>query len=420
MATVFFSWQSDRNATCGRNFLERALREAVKQLNRDLELISAGRELSVDRDTQGVAGSPHIVDTILQKIDACRVFVADLTFVGQRSGGKATPNPNVLIEYGWALKSKGTGAFIGVMNVAHGEPGESNLPFDLRHLRHPLTYNLPDGATDDQRRAEKEKLVPHLKSAIKAILASTGETAEGGRTTFEPRAAVDGRGRLVRPEDPWGVIEDRWRQTVRAVRLAPGPVLWLRMYPKFVPDGGPLSLSTAQMMDMVRNTTKGLSIDPLVVGSAQDFFRRSDGAGICVCGEGPEQTMSLAVVLENGEFWAADRFMAEEDPVDVRIFPESQYFELMEKCISVYRKSLQLDLPWVWEAGVEGLENKRLLPWTPRNAFSAKPTGVSLKDVVVKRGEIHSADARPQDVLRPFVEAFYDAFHSKPQGAVFD
>jgi hypothetical protein len=37
------------------------------------------RELTVDSDTQGVAGHPPIVETIFNKIDGACMFVADMT-----------------------------------------------------------------------------------------------------------------------------------------------------------------------------------------------------------------------------------------------------------------------------------------------------------------------------------------------------
>jgi hypothetical protein len=50
----------------------------------------AVRDLSVDRDTKDVPGSPPIVDTIFREIDNAAVFVPDLTFVGDRLDGRRT------------------------------------------------------------------------------------------------------------------------------------------------------------------------------------------------------------------------------------------------------------------------------------------------------------------------------------------
>ncbi|MGU3287718.1 hypothetical protein [Methylobacterium mesophilicum] len=71
--TIFFSWQLDTVPLVGRNLIERALKLALARIEADTELQEADRELKVDRDTQGVAGTPPIVDTIFKKIDAAAV-----------------------------------------------------------------------------------------------------------------------------------------------------------------------------------------------------------------------------------------------------------------------------------------------------------------------------------------------------------
>src|ERR1700733_4240157 len=110
--TVFFSWQADTPTIEGRNLIERALARAVLRIGQDTTVEEAVRELVIDRDTMGVAGSPPIVETIFRKIDGAAVFLPDLTFIGKRLDNRPTPNPNVLIEYGWALKSLGHGRIV--------------------------------------------------------------------------------------------------------------------------------------------------------------------------------------------------------------------------------------------------------------------------------------------------------------------
>lgn len=170
--SVFFSWQLDTATRVGRNFIERALQQALKLLAKDSEIAMPERELFVDRDTVGVPGTPPIVDTIFSKIDNAYAFVPDLTFVGTRIDGRPTPNPNVLVEYGWAVKSLGYGRLIPVMNVAFGEPTPENMPFDLRHLRNPITFNLPPDASDDAVAEGKANLAKALSKALSQILSS--------------------------------------------------------------------------------------------------------------------------------------------------------------------------------------------------------------------------------------------------------
>jgi hypothetical protein len=63
-----------------------------------------GANFILDSDTQGVAGEPHVTEELLRKISESEFFAPDLTFVGRTDGGKLLPNPNVLIERGFALR----------------------------------------------------------------------------------------------------------------------------------------------------------------------------------------------------------------------------------------------------------------------------------------------------------------------------
>ena len=73
MPTIFYSWQSDTPSNVNRGFIAKALRSALDRLKTDAALESALRdtEVSIDKDTQGIAGSPPIVETILRKIEEC-------------------------------------------------------------------------------------------------------------------------------------------------------------------------------------------------------------------------------------------------------------------------------------------------------------------------------------------------------------
>jgi hypothetical protein len=88
---VFFSWQSDTPNRLGRNFVESCLERAIGELQADAEVDLADREIKIDRDTRNVPGSPPIMETIFSKIDEAAVFLADLTYVAERIGGKKAP-----------------------------------------------------------------------------------------------------------------------------------------------------------------------------------------------------------------------------------------------------------------------------------------------------------------------------------------
>jgi hypothetical protein len=90
---------------------------------------SVAAQVIIDSDTQGVAGEPHVTEELLRKISESEFFAPDLTFVGRTDGGKLLPNPNVLIECGYALRvfrlgrvPTGIPAFAGMTRVSHLSP----------------------------------------------------------------------------------------------------------------------------------------------------------------------------------------------------------------------------------------------------------------------------------------------------------
>lgn len=119
----------------------------------------------IDRDTQNVPGAPDIGATILAKIDAAAVFVADVTIVGNTVTGKPAPNPNVLVELGYALKTLGWSRILLVQNTAFGAP--ETLPFDLRQKRAIVFSSVEDA---EERAPERRALQGKLGMALREIL----------------------------------------------------------------------------------------------------------------------------------------------------------------------------------------------------------------------------------------------------------
>src|SRR5437762_1027989 len=75
---IFYSWQSDLPNATNRGLIQTALEDAAAAVTAD-DTIAI--EPVVDRDTQGVAGSPDISSTIFAKITAADIFVADVSIV---------------------------------------------------------------------------------------------------------------------------------------------------------------------------------------------------------------------------------------------------------------------------------------------------------------------------------------------------
>ena len=179
MRTIFYSWQSDRPTGVCRNFIERALQSAIDRLRADVEIEPSLREdLELDKDTKNTPGSPAIFDTIMAKIATASVFIPDLTFVGQRENERLVSNPNVLIEYGCALRKPGPGRIIAVMNEAYGKPTGSDMPFNLAHRRFPISNALAEGASVEETKAARKVLTDSLESALRMIFSGKEYKAE--------------------------------------------------------------------------------------------------------------------------------------------------------------------------------------------------------------------------------------------------
>ena len=161
---IFYSWQSDLPNATNRSFILGALENVAKAITAD-DTIDV--EPVVDRDTQGVAGAPDIAKTIFQKLDAADVVIADVSIISAPAGARPTPNPNVLIELGYALRSLSDERVVLVFNTAYGTFDQ--LPFDLK-MRRVLPYNMPASTTD--RATERKALEAKLDGAIRAALAS--------------------------------------------------------------------------------------------------------------------------------------------------------------------------------------------------------------------------------------------------------
>lgn len=181
---VFWSWQNDSLEKHNHFFVRDALAIALKQVADDLDLTEAERP-EVDHDTKGEPGLVSIVDTIFEKINQAAVFVGDLTFIGKTEKEKLLPNPNVMIELGHAITTLGPERIILVTNRAYGGRPE-DLPFDLRHRRAPISYDLPETASSEDRKRVQKELAGALASALAGCL---GRVLEQSAKAIEYPAA---------------------------------------------------------------------------------------------------------------------------------------------------------------------------------------------------------------------------------------
>lgn len=408
---IFFSWQIDTPTSVGRNFIRSALDEACKRLAADTTIEEAVRGLEVDSDTQGVAGQPPIVETIFKKIDSAQVYVADMTFVGSRLDGRLTPNPNVLIEYGWALKGGPYERVICIANTAYGEISGESLPFNMRHVKWPITYSLSDSASSEEKRKEKERLVKVLEGAIRACIESLPGNA------FEipafPRAEPkDGPARFR----DFGVaigFEDSFPfQPSREVFLNEGSAMWLRVMPSQNP-GRLWPIHELKELALKQTT----SMLPLVHGaSGYDFLKAEDGVAM-YRPEGDKSSKTetdnmfasgLTFVFETSEIWSVDTALLEYSPT--RLYQtdiETSYSRSLGHYVD-FLKSLDLKPPFVWVAGMVGTKGRELgYAPPPGHSFISDRGPKCLTDMIEMEGTYDGVSS-PTAALLPFFERIFE------------
>jgi hypothetical protein len=414
MAThIFFSWQADRSTKVGRNLVERSLEQAIKAINEPASIDEPDRNdapVMLDRDTKDTPGFPPIVETIFSKIERAAIFVPDFTFVGMRADGRPTPNPNVLIEYGYALKALGHSRIVPVMNIAYGEPNNENLPFDLRHHRHPITFNCPETASESERQSARGRLSKVLSDAILAVLRSASFRSalptENLPKLFASRPETAIKGRLFPERATIGVAEffPGLGQN-RPVVLGHGSAMWLRVMPKYDQN------KTWPRSDLHRAITVPSEHLGLLMGGYGGFnyFNGTDCCGIFV-GTPAGIAPSVTSLFSSGEIWSIDvMYLDSSSGQQTKVVP---YVEnIFANALSHYANVLtRLGVAGElhWSAGIDGIKDRQLAVPAQSGASSHfYPRGTFLVSEVCAEGDF-LAGGEAKAALTPFFEKIYD------------
>jgi len=83
----------------------------------------------LDEATRNVPGSPNIPMTIFDKIIKSDIFICDLTTINTNATDiqRKTPNPNVLIELGFAISQLGWHRIIMLFLTSHTKQHTKNI-----------------------------------------------------------------------------------------------------------------------------------------------------------------------------------------------------------------------------------------------------------------------------------------------------
>ena len=129
--TIFYSWQSDLPETDNKSYIGSCLSKALKKLKKDVDF---SIEYVIDRASNNKLGTIDIAQTIFNKINIANLLIADVSIINHKSRKyKKTPNPNVLIELGYGVRTIGWENIICIFNTKYGSP--EDLPFDIRNRR---------------------------------------------------------------------------------------------------------------------------------------------------------------------------------------------------------------------------------------------------------------------------------------------
>lgn len=170
MTIIFYSWQNDSPRKTNHDFIKECLKDAAKRISEESQ-----KDVEVQDGVRGESGTPPLADTILKRIAAAQVYVADLSLAYEATGSKGirrSPNPNVTFEFGYAVAELSHARVIGVLNEYYGHP--DNFPFDLQHLRWPIIYNLAPDCSNSEREKCKKRLTAELEKAVKTVLSEKG------------------------------------------------------------------------------------------------------------------------------------------------------------------------------------------------------------------------------------------------------
>jgi len=411
--TVFYSWQSDSPNSTNRRFIEDALNAALALIASDDTVLPADRneDIVIDKDIQGVPGSPPVADTILNKIEIADAFVADVTYVGRTNDGKKhSPNSNVMIEYGYAIRALTHSRVVKVMNTHFGSPKEFPLPFDMQHVRFPICYDLPEKPTAENRQATLKSLARDLASALKLILDAGRSDEVVAPVSFTPMASEFVKYSFLAPGAPLLTLRSDFDGRAEGVvQYDDGAAMSLRVFPS-------IAVEPVSGMDLADVAKK--SIGPLGPPQGGNWGRNEHGFVVYHFGQDPHKATRFVQLFESGEIWSVNLGDLRYDVVQGF---EQFYPAALAQYAKFIREVFQYEGELSWIAGIHGIKNLPvMLPPAPAGKMRIKPTfGAAHKGQIEVHGKL-PAGGDPRQVLTKFLEAVWANFDIKRSDLIAD
>lgn len=386
---VFYAWQSDRPPNINRHLIRTALDEAARRITEDS---AAGVEVLIDADTEGVVGTPPVTQTILDKIADADIFAPDLSFVAQTDAGKLIPNPNVMIEYGYALGALTFRAMMPIMNTHYGPP--EALPFDMGHVRHPTQYSADPSVSDAQRRALRGQLSGTLEAILRIMIQDILSRAQPD-SPFAPMDAVRPPAFFFKPGN---ILVNFGNPGEQELRFKRDRAIYLRLFPSYA-DQPRVGLSRA-----IEVAAKLKPPQPLINSPSN----RNDWGAINVQPHGDGIT-SFTQLFPSGELWGVSEDPFRDKTTIAAIGVEKGFMAALENYRLVYERELQLRPPFTIEFGATGLRDQHLLVPSVEFPASGELAGPIREDNISRRYPLTGFDhAEWVAALREFLIDFYD------------
>ena len=401
---VFYAWQSDRPERFNRYLIRFALNLAAKNISADP---TVGIQVRIDADTEGVHGHCPVTETILKKIAVCDAFVPDLTFVASTEAGKLIPNPNVMLEYGYALHARSFSVMIPVLNTAYGAAKE--LPFDMGHLRFPMRYDLPATAKNAERRAVRKALTEELETVIRGMIAEGVGAAD--RTPF-PEAAATTSPAFFFPRN--ATIASFGNPGEQEYKFEGDKAVYVRLFPRTSEGQPKIGRSVIKELVYHKRSLGPMSNALTGIASSNDF------GWACIDPSGNTSTKNICQAFTSGELWGISsqvfvqtqirHFVRPDEIATVLgvISVEKLCTRTLENFVKVASMVMQLRPPFVVELGIVG--TKRVYMGAPHPESSNGSYYGPIRDAsLVRRYDLATTDrAAQREILRDFFDELYD------------
>ena len=402
---VFYAWQSDTPSKGNRRLIRSALDLAANTISEDA---AARTQVRIDSDTQGVLGHIGVIDTIIKTILECNAFVPDLTFVAETDGGKQIPNPNVLLEYGYALHVLSDTFLIPVMNTAYGAP--EKLPFDMGHRRHPLKYDFPPTASQADWRRIVKQLAADFEAILRPMIQQASSRPEKNplfqKTAFSASAA------FFFPRS--SIIGSFGPRSEQQYQFDGEKAIYLRLYPKFR-DNQP-QLARARLAEFFERRVLGpFSNVSGGITSGNDY------GWVNIDPMPNNTTKGITQVFPNGEIWGINSAIFVQYPIQQSIGNNELYtilpmveFERLcvETCLDYLQfavSNLERQFPLVVEIGAVGLKGVFISAPTRRVMTQYNFHGPFRVAELIREYEVPDGNRETiLDLLRQYFDEVYD------------